>query len=169
MAMHYGVYFDDSEPTTGVVQSNRVEWLSDEEMAGINLSYEEAEQEFRAEFAREHGIEVDEVEEHDDWDEEVMNWNDGYYGDSETYLIGSWKKDEDGHGQYVPDPDAEGAEYAAIVREFVVQVLWSKRVVRVRSMCSPCYPGQADLDSGEEEDGILAYALPLEVMGKEYI
>ncbi len=42
-------------------------------------------------------------------------------------------------------PDREG-EYAAIVGEIYAQVVWSKRVVRVRSLCSPCFPGQADVD-----------------------
>jgi hypothetical protein len=37
-------------------------------------------------------------------------------------------------------------------------VVFSKRIVGVRSMCSPCYPNQADLDSGEGD--FLAYALP---------
>lgn len=39
-----------------------------------------------------------------------------------------------------------GNEFAAIVGEIYTQVVWSETVVRVRSLCSPCYPGQADVE-----------------------
>src|SRR6266545_2379627 len=90
---------------------------------------------------------------HQDWAES---------GESGDKLIGFWKKDEQS-GLYEPD---ETKEYAAIVRSDVVQVVWSQRTVRVPAMCSPCYPGQADLDSGEVTnslpgyEGHLAYTLP---------
>jgi hypothetical protein len=48
-------------------------------------------------------------------------------------------------GKYEPDQNGKHG-YAAVVGEIYTQVLWSKTVRRVRSLCSPCYPGQADLD-----------------------
>lgn len=77
-------------------------------------------------------------------------------------LIGNWKKFM---GKYVPD---ESGEYAAIVTDSTfncIQVIWSKNTRKVKSMCSPCFPGQADLDSGD--GNILAYDLPEDMYYKE--
>ena len=71
-------------------------------------------------------------------------------------LIGDWLKDE--KGLYYPD---ENGEYAAIVTSSTfncVQVVWSKYITEVRAMCSPCFPNQADLDSGK--GNIKCYDLP---------
>lgn len=73
-----------------------------------------------------------------------------------TKLIGDWKKDAD--GLYEPDTEKE---FAAIITSSsfnCVQVVWSKYTREVRAMCSPCFPGQADLDSGA--GNILCYDLP---------
>lgn len=60
---------------------------------------------------------------------------------------------------YDIDPDAE---FSAIISNGngcpTVQVVKSKHTTRVKSYCSPCYPNQADLDSGK--GAILAYTLP---------
>ena len=64
---------------------------------------------------------------------------------SHEYLIGSWRKDSE--GLYEPDPDGE---YSAIVRESVVQVVYS-RWVQLVWPTSPCFPGQGDLDSQANE------------------
>lgn len=78
-------------------------------------------------------------------------------------IFGNWKKNSDG----LWEPDKE-KEFAAILTSSsfnCVQVVWSKFTTKVRAICSPCFPGQADLDSGEGE--ILAYCLPEELIYTE--
>ena len=70
---------------------------------------------------------------------------------SSSWLIGDWIKDE--NGLYDFDP---AGEYAAIVNESTTQVIYSK-YTRKCLLCSPCYPGQADLDNPGE---FLAYDIP---------
>jgi hypothetical protein len=156
MVNHWGVRFDFTKPTTGVVQRSYVEWLWEEMDNGINLSYEEARREFDSAFARDHNVEA--AEDHPHYEEAYRRFAEEYIEDGDTYLIGAWEKVGEAY-----EPDTAG-EYAAIVREFVVQVVWSRRVVGARSLCSPCYPGQVDLDSGPGD--YLAYALPADVMGQ---
>ncbi len=148
IASHWGVPVKLDEPTTGVVQNNRVEWLNDAcyEGGAIDLAWEDHLKECKGD---EHG-------EHD-------HCGPDEHGDM---LIGSWKKDV--NGLYEPDPDAASAEYAAIVGEVYTQVVWSKTVVRVRDLCSPCYPGQADVEHDKlvTEGGYLAYDLPADIYGE---
>jgi len=133
MKNHYGKWVDLEKPTTGVVSNNTiVQAISDEMYNGINLSYEE--------YLQENG--EDSAEDYEDLP-------------SDDWLIGDWLKDE--NGQYYPDPNGE---YSAIVRECETQVVLSKYVRKVKAFCSPCFPGQADLDSGE--GGYLAYDVPPE-------
>lgn len=68
-------------------------------------------------------------------------------------LLGSWRKV---HGLWQPAPKRRGARYAAIRREDVIQVVWSIATQR-GALCSPCYPGQVDLESPGE---FLGYCLP---------
>jgi hypothetical protein len=134
---HYGIHVDKDTAITGVAQNNHVLWLDEEltDSNAIDLAWEE------------HLAECKD-EDHDRCGPQER-------GDM---LIGSWKKDED--GKYEPD---ETGEYAAIVREFNTQVVWSKHTRRV-ALCSPCYPGQGDLDTPGE---YLAFDLPPELY-KEY-
>ena len=144
---HYGVTIYSDVPVTGVIQNNSVEWLHEEICNGIDLNHAEHYSECKVCQSDEHCEESEMME----------------CGDT---LIGSWKKDH--IGRYIPD---ESGEYAAIVRECVTQVVWSKHTTRVRSLCSPCYPGQADLDSGEaskfpnEGHAWLCYTLPPDIIG----
>ena len=82
-------------------------------------------------------------------------------------LIGDWKiiTSKDGKIQYEPD---ETGEFSAIVTDSTfncIQVVWSKYTTKVRAWCSPCFPHQADLDSGEGE--IECYTLPEDLILKE--
>lgn len=79
---------------------------------------------------------------------------------SHTRLIGDWKQNDDG----LWEPDKEG-EYAAIERETVVQVVWSKYLTSGH-LCSPCYPGQVDVhvDEMDEPGPYKAYAMPEELI-----
>jgi len=87
----------------------------------------------------------------------------------DTWLIGSWVKDS--NNQYEPD---KTGDYAAIVRESTIQVVWSKYIICVKSLCSPCYPGQCDIsvdDDGDyitSEKGFLCYNLPDEFFDRDY-
>ena len=133
-------YWDKYKGITigGVISNNSVEFLNDEIFNGnsIDLDYEA--------FLEENS----DVEE-EDFPEYESN------GDS-TYLIGNWLKDES--GKYYPDPDGE---YAAICGEIYTQVVFSK-YTKLCALCSPCYPGQGDLDSVGE---FLTYNLPADLIG----
>lgn len=137
-ATHYGIEIDSEIPITGVVQNNHAQWLSEEIFGpdAIDLAWED------------HLSECD-AEDHD------RCWDGAERGDT---LIGAWKRDADGKFE----PDTSG-EYAAIVRESVTQVVFSRHTKRVR-LCSPCFPGQGDLDS-PDADGFLAFDLPPEIYG----
>lgn len=95
-------------------------------------------------------------EDSDEYNQAIEEYNEIDWDSSGDYLIGDWIKDKD--GLYTPD---ESGEYAAIVREDVTQVVLSKYTTRAR-LCSPCYPGQADVDPNRENGGFLAYTLPKE-------
>jgi hypothetical protein len=135
---HCGIYVDSETPITGVETNNRIEFLSDEIYSpdAINLTFETWVKEERPS-----------IEEQEDYE----------WSNDQTFLIGSWKKDSD--GLYIPD---QTGEYSAIVGEIYTQVVWS-RTTKKCALCSPCYPGQADLDSTGE---FLAYCLPDDLMGK---
>jgi hypothetical protein len=137
-ATHYGVAIDLDKPTTGVVSLNSVEHILDELYNGdaIDLAWEE------------HLSEC-EKDDHDRCGPDERG----------TILIGAWKKGDD--GKY--EPDVSG-EYAAIVGETNAQVVWSRHTKRCAG-CSPCYPGQADLNS-PSEDGFLCFDLPPEMYGE---
>ena len=135
---HWGKWVDSESPVTGVVSNNTPEWLMDELYDSIDLDYESFESE---------------IENDDSLDEdEKQNALESYesMGDS-TLLIGDWVKDENG----LYEPDKTG-EYSAIMRESVTQIVWSKFTKR-GALCSPCYPGQVDLDTPGE---YMAYDLP---------
>jgi hypothetical protein len=111
---------------------------------GIDLTFEA----FEEEYTREYGHPPD---------EDVIECVDF---DEPEYLIGDWQKDDKGLYDVVPRCDDAG--YAAILGWLggapIVHVVWSETTKGVASMCSPCCPGQADLNSGL--GNILAYALP---------
>ncbi len=129
---HYGIWVDPELPITGVIGNNEiVQFISDEMFSnGIDLDWEE--------FIKSPDYESDE-----DYD----------FFESSTWLIGDWIQDKDELWDYDPN-----GEYAAIVRESVTQVVFSKYTKKA-ALCSPCYPGQADNDTSGE---FLAYDLPPE-------
>lgn len=162
---HWGKWINSDDPTTGVVSMNNLEWINDElyYSDAFDLSYESALEEYLLEKLGEWQNDQDDLNAMPDFElmeEWRQDFNDHYdnLGESE-YLIGNWIKAED--GKY--DPDTTG-EYAAIALcgSNVVQVVWSKYATRC-ALCSPCYPGQGDLDSIGE---FLAYDLPIEIYGE---
>lgn len=149
------------EPIAGVMTGNKLAWeyIDDE----ICPTCEEAYEDIKGnEVCPECGGDlVEKSEGYIECEECLEEWDEQDALDrvecfDHTKLIGDWKKDED--GLYEPDTEKE---FAAIVTSSpfnCVQVVWSKFTTKVRAMCSPCFPGQADLDSGE--GNIIAYTLP---------
>ncbi len=132
--LHWGLYVNSEIPVAGVLNSSDAEFLYEEAFKnGIDIAFEEHCKECKNEY-------------HDDC------WCD----DEPTYLIGFKKNDKD---EYVLD---ESAEYSAIVGPQYTQVLASKYASRCK-LCSPCFPGQGDLDTPGE---YLAFTLPPEVFGE---
>lgn len=143
---HYGHYVDSDTPITGVISNNDIsQFLSDEMYNMIDLTYEE--------FADE--VNGDENYTEDEKEEILSN----YESDGDTYLIGGWKQDE--NGLYEPD---QSSEYSAIIRYDVTQVVWSQHTTHA-PLCSPCYPGQADVNPDYDGE-YLAYTLPHEAFQK---
>jgi hypothetical protein len=134
--IHYGIPVSSKIPVIGVVNTTAPEWLAEEiSLHGIDLRYEDHCRECQREL-------------HDDC----------YYNDGDTTYIIGYKKDE--KGEFVPDLTAD---FSAIVNgnENTTQVTHSKWVSRA-ALCSPCYPGQGDLDNSGD---YLAYTLPPDVWG----
>jgi hypothetical protein len=166
---HWGVWISQDTPITGAASCNSVEWIYEETDYGdaINLSYDNAWEEFKREkivewlalfpdneeFSPMDKIPTDELIE--EWRDEFNNL---YEGSGETFLVGQWELDA--NGQYEP---AKECEFAAVVDydTNVIQVVQSKYVARC-ALCSPCYPGQGDLDN---EGEWWAYDLPIEMYG----
>ena len=133
---HYGITIDSDIPITGVLSTGDInfEWLDSD----ICLTCDEIVAD----------IENDESLTDDEREDEIYNVSCEY---GHTRLLGDWKQDE--NGKYFPD---ESGEFSAIENESSVQVVWSKFTTHAK-LCSPCYPGQADIPS----DGPwLAYTLP---------
>lgn len=135
---HWGHWVNSEKPITGVVTNNAVAWLNEEIATGIDVDYEAYERDNPEGLSPEKLNDVLEM-----WD-----------ASNSTYLIGDWRKDKD--GLYEPEPTGD---YAAIVGEVYTQVVFSHNVRRC-SLCSPCYPGQGDLES---EGDFLTYDLPADM------
>lgn len=142
---HWGKWVDSENPITGVVTNNQVEWLMEEVDRGIDITLAEAVEDYKQEFPNANDDQI--AEEFEFWD-----------SSTDTILIGSWRKDSE--GKYEPDPTGE---YAAIVGEIYTQVVYSK-VTKRCALCSPCYPGQGDLESAGE---FLTYDLPADMYGSD--
>jgi len=134
IVMHWGIGVDSTIPVTGVLNTNAPEWFNDDITSdGIDLDYIE------------HCKECSN-EEHDEcYEEYEATYLIGYYWDTATE-------------QYEID---DSAEYSAIVSVPYTQVTHSKYVSK-SNLCSPCYPGQGDLDTPGE---FLAFTLPPEIWG----
>lgn len=144
---HWGCTVDSEIAITGVVSNNSLEWLYEEIDKGINLTYEE----YKDSFEYDHELSDEENESLlDEYLEQFESMGD------DTILIGDWIKGDDGLYDYDPS-----GEYAAIVRESVTQVIFSHNFKHC-ALCSPCYPGQGDLDS---EGDYLCYDLPDDIYG----
>ena len=86
----------------------------------------------------------------------------------ETF-VGAWSCEYDAdEDRYYMLPDRNSSyEYAARYNpdHNTIQIIWSRYAISCR-FCSPCYPGQGDIDSPGMET--LAYCLPPELMSEEW-
>ena len=137
---HYGIYVNENQPITGVTSGNIPTWLWDENY--IDLDYESHV------MGCENCQNGEACEIADMWEY------------SETLLFGNWKLVNE-----LYEPDTSG-EYAAIYNnnENTIQIVFSKTIKSGCGLCSPCFPGQADLDSVGEYK---AYDLPAELYETE--
>lgn len=168
---HWGKWISDNVPVGGVVNLSSLEYIDDEcYTEAINLTYEEGWKEYKRQKTSElisafwAGLtDADDLpdvdpqpteEQIEDWQEEYNDLGDG----PSTYLLG-WVRD--GAGEYAPD---ETQEYSAIVSydSMTAQIVRSKWVTR-GALCSPCYPGQVDLDTSGD---FLGYDFPIELYGE---
>jgi hypothetical protein len=154
--------------TVGVISGNAIDGMWDNDY--IDLAYENARKEAYEDKLRElcgnqdpDDIHPDDLAEYKAETEEYVN-NLDLDVEGTTQLYGSWKKDE--NGQYEPDLNGE---YAAIYdsNDNIIQVVWSKNIFKACRRCSPCYPGQGDLDA----DGFdyLCYCLPLDCLSEAWV
>lgn len=132
---HWGKIVNSESPIIGVMAVHSLNWdCLDETCLTCEGIYEE--------------IKSDESIPEDEKDSKLESVE---CDSSHTKIFGNWKKDNS--GQYIPD---ESGEFSAILNESTIQIVYSKFTQRA-SLCSLCYPGQADLDTLGE---FLAYTLP---------
>lgn len=145
------------DPVTGVIVSNgeRVnqDVLHDYWTSGVNSSWMMALETHKKECTDANC----KAYSHDRWRDTAETTPD------DTHLIGSWRYNSMAEDLQF-EVDKERGDFAAVYHQNTIQVVWSKELIRVKSWCSPCYPNQADLDSGNAGPvgGILAYDLPQE-------
>lgn len=136
---HWGKWVSSDKPITGVIEINKLGQAFFDELnySSIDITLEEYIEE------NPENLTQNELDNLDWWD-----------SSQDTMLIGDWIKDK--NDQYDYDPNGE---YAAIVNETTVQVIYSKHVRKNVALCSPCYPGQADSASTGD---FMMYDLPAE-------
>lgn len=150
---------ENPDPVVGVIDANSCrEWIYEEINAGTDLGLIE------------HLSECEDHKSGRGCDCEV-DWG--------RVLIGDWKKSwvwrmpggrevkahtpgSKRHQVWVEVKDGPNS-YSAMYNKsgYTIQVTWSKWIFQDARWCSPCYPGQADLNS--DGGGVVAYQLPPEL------
>lgn len=165
---HWGKWVSSNTPVTGVVSCRSLEWIHDETHyhAVTNLSYDDyMEQniaERLAEWQDQHSM-LDVPMDEDLLEEWRDQLGEQYEESGDTYLIGDWRLDSTGQFQI----DYGGTNHFAAIVDYnfaggIVQVVWSHYVTSA-ALCSPCCPGQCDLDTPGD---FLGYDLPLDFYGQ---
>lgn len=134
---HYGKLVDSEIPITGVINTNKINWefVNNEICLTCN--------DIIKNIQNDKSLTEDEKEN----ELEFIECNSDH-----TKLIGDWILND--NGKY--ESDLEG-EYSAIVNETYTQVVFSSDNFKHCRLCSPCFPGQGDLDSVGD---YVTYALP---------
>lgn len=146
---HYGKYVSSLHPVTGVISIHSINWEFLED--GICLDCGQ----------NWHGISEDETLDEYEKDKAYTEID----CSDHVRLVGDWKFDV-ASGEYIPD---KTKEFSGIVSSdfSCVQVVWSKTIATGRRLCSPCFPGQVDLDS--ENGDFQGYTIPEELLYKEEV
>ncbi len=132
---HWGKFVSSDSPVTGVMTVHSLNWeCLDETCVTCESIYNQ--------------IQMDESLSEEEKESELESVE---CDSSHTKIFGNWKKDD--NGQYIPD---ESGDFSAILNESTVQIVWSKNTQNA-ALCSPCFPGQVDLDTLGE---FLGYCLP---------
>lgn len=145
---------------TGVLSANHVEgWFF--ETPEFDPEFEDAlaeAQEHAKQEALDSGKDEDEAE---DSAQEAGDALQDCWDTSSYSLYGDWQMDPP-TGKYEANQNGANGFAAIFNRDYnTIQVVWSKNTVQAHR-CSPCYPGQGDLDT--PGDDYLCYALPLDLM-----
>lgn len=84
----------------------------------------------------------------------------------DTILFGGWKKDNE--NLWGPKEPTKKSDFSAIYNqnENIIQVVKSSWVMDCHH-CSPCYPGQGDIDT--PGDSCLAYVLPPDFLSDDFL
>ena len=169
---HWGNWISSNEPTTGVISCHNLEHIYEETdyHAVTNVSYDRYLEYGLADLLRAWQQDQDDDSAAPD-DELLEQWRDQlaeqYEESGDEYRIGSWRFDESSKQWEINRDESldDESAYAAIVNYGfaggIVQVLWSRFVTR-GALCSPCLPGQVDLDT---EGDYIGYDLPLSFYG----
>src|SRR4030067_2742445 len=141
---HWGKWISSDVPITGVLSTNDIAWefVNDE----ICLTCEEI---------------INEIDNDDSIDDKDREYEFVECDGSHTRLLGDWIKGDDG----LYGIDNKG-EFAAIERETTVQVVYSKFITHGK-LCSPCYPGQLDVDIEDPTGDFVGYTLPDYLLRKD--
>lgn len=156
---HWGKWVSDNIPVTGVVSLGSLANIDEICVEGqvINLTYENGWREYIREKTSEFvkafwdGLDPNDNGEYSDpepTERQLFEWSEEYSELDQppgTYLIGAWVQDE--NGLYEPGELTPENEFAAIASydTMTAQVVRSKYAIRAE-LCSPCYPGQANID-----------------------
>ena len=154
---HYGIIVNSDEPVAGVISQNLINWeyIDDVQCLSCEEWYKEIENSDDCQECEYFPLDEDGVCPECGWDKQELYDNVECDADHEK-IIGDWIKNDD--GLYVPDK--ENGEFAAVLSSSSfndVTVIWSKFIKENVSLCSPCAPGQASIDSNGE---FKCYTLP---------
>lgn len=143
---HWGVTVNTDIPITGVINSNAIDWsMIDNEICLDCEAY--TNEHYKHTKKDSYSANCPNCKQSDSY---CLDWSE--CDSSHTKLIGDWVFNTKDH-KYSPDLSGE---YSAIVNEITIQVIHSK-TIKLCSLCSPCYPGQGDIDSIGE---FKTYTLP---------
>lgn len=162
--------------TTGVISCNSAaEWIWDVVSDGIDTSYEQG----RIDLINKY------IAEHQDSEEEYLGEMDSLQDEAEAYaseemecwessdggiLVGDWEdtgeKTREGYPIYDVKPDAEWAGIYSQFAGALIQVVFSKWAAHSHHT-SPCFPGQADLDTEGSRD-MIGYCLPPDLLDEKW-
>lgn len=142
---HWGKWVDSNSAITGVHSIHDLNWDTYPYWDEICPICEENLRE-----CEEHALETGEEVDYDQLE----------CDSSHQKLMGDWVLDTNTNQWDVNKAGDEG--YSALMNEDTIQVIWSRWTER-HALCSPCYPGQADVDSKGE---FLCYVLPPELRGE---